>query len=610
MDHDLVFMLAAVGIIGIGVQWLAWRLRVPGLILLIIAGLVIGPLSAWIDPSRDLGEVFEPVIALCVAVILFEGGLNLRWHELKESGAAINRLVTLGLLFTFGFASVAAHYVGGLSWPVATVFGAVTVVTGPTVIMPLLRQAKLQRRPAALLKWEGIVNDPVGALLAVLVFDYFMHAGQGALASQVFSGLLLAAAVAAALGIGAGYLLGWAFRQGHVPEFLKPPVLLGAALATYVGANALREESGLLAVTLLGVIIANQGLRNIDELRRFKEYITVLLIAVVFILLTADLKLDILARLDWRSAALLVLIIFVIRPLAVYLATLGANMDTRDRVLLAWIAPRGIVAAAVAGVFGPALADKGYAGAELLLPLVFALIFATVMAHGLSIGWLSRRLGLASKSAGGVLMAGASPWSVALALQFKRLGVPVLISDSSWPALQSARMAGIPTHHGDILSERAETSLELYEMTHLMALTPNEAYNALLCNHFAPQLGRTRVYEPAWAADADAHVEAPAPNLRGNRLFDRALRFEELMRRHYTGWRFHHTRLSDEFTYADLAAELGDEALHVATIDAHGGVAIVNAGESEPPGKGDTVISYRAPDTVRRTHGTARDTPS
>jgi NhaP-type Na+/H+ or K+/H+ antiporter len=597
MNQHLVVNLALIIALGIAAQWLAWRSRVPAIILLVAAGVAVGPLFGWVHPSRDFGDILHSIVALSVAVILFEGGLNLRWHEYRETGIDVIRLVSLGLLATWLLGSTAARYIADLSWPIALIFGAIIVVTGPTVITPLLKQAKLQRRPAALLKWEGIINDPVGALLAVLVFEYFVSASERTpVIIDVIGDLGLSLAVAVAIGATIAYLLAWSFLRGLVPEYLKAPVMLAMVLILYVSLNRYQEEAGLLAVTAAGVMLANRHLRNINELRRFKEYITVILVSVVFILLTADMDPGALARLDWRSAALLAVVVFVVRPLAVYAATIGSRMDWRERLLLAWIAPRGIVAAAIAGLFAPRLIEKGYAGADQLLPLVFALIVATVILHGLSIGRLARRLNLAAQRTSGLLIVGASPWSVELAHTLQDLHIPTILSDTSWNHLHGARMAGMMrTHHGEILSEHSEETLELNEISHLLAATANDAYNALVCTRFAPELGRNQVYQLPSLSREENGIKEVAHTLRGRIAFGEDTHYEDFMRYHYEGWEFHSTQLSHEYPFEQLIRDLPRLGILIASVDTKGGLRLFPLQDDSQAQAGDTVISYRPP---------------
>jgi NhaP-type Na+/H+ or K+/H+ antiporter len=591
MQHHITFVLALIGLLGIGAQWLAWRLKLPAIVLLMLFGLLAGPAFGWIHPSRDLGPLLDPIIKLGVAVILFEGGLRLRFHELKQAGVGVVRLVTLGVLLSFPLGSLAAHYLGGLSWPVALVFGAIIVVTGPTVIIPLLRQARLRRRPASYLKWEGILNDPIGALLAVVIFEYYVFVGEAPL-MQMLPRVALGLGVAALLGVGVGLALALAYRRGFVPEFLKGPGVLAAAICVYVLANYALSESGLLAATLLGITVGNMHVPSIDEIRRFKEYIALVLVSGVFLLLTADFDPAILLRLDWRSMALLGLILFAVRPVAILLSTLGAGMSWQERTLLAWIAPRGIVAAAVAAVFGPALTERGYGGAELLLPLVFALILLTVLAHGLSINWLSRRLDLSARTANGVLIVGASPWAVGLATALKANEIPVMVVDRSWHRLRAARLAGVKVFYGEILSEAAEQEIEINDYGQLLAATDNDAYNALICSRFATELGRHCVFQLP-----DVSAEEPDPKrlprtVRGLIAPAERAWYEELMSNWYRGWTFQKTQLTEVFGYEEFLASCPEGSMPIAAMKPEGAVQLHSPEHPIKPKVGDTVIWF------------------
>lgn len=597
MEQNLIFIFSLIVVLGISAEWLAWRLHVPAIVLLLSIGFLVGPVMGWINPAQDFGAMFHPIIALSVAIILFEGGLNLQWHEYKEAGVDVNRLVVIGLPLTWILGTLAAHFIGGLSWPIALIFGAIIVVTGPTVLLSLLKEARLQRRATALLKWEGIINDPLGALLAILVFEYFMnwHAGYSVFEALGTLGLGLLVAIAA--GIGVGYGLSWAFHKEHVPEFLKSPVMVGVVLFLYIAINAVQEEAGLLAVTAMGVVIANQRLRNIEDLRRFKQHITVILIAVLFIVLTANIDIHDLARLDGGSLALVAAIIFLIRPLAVYLATLGTGIKWQERLLIAWIAPRGIVAASMAGLFGAQLIEHGFEDADQLLPLVFVLIAVTVSLHGLTIKWLGRRLGLASRHPNGVLIVGATPWSIELAHAFKDLQVPVIITDTSWDHLRPARMTNLQVYRGQILAETTEAALELNEISHVLAMTANDSYNSLVCTRFASELGHNQVFQLASTSGGERakEKEALARTARGRIAFDERTRYEDLMRYHYHGWQFYKTRLTEEYTYDDYIQDSQEKALSIAIVTKREQVLFYPLAEFEPPEAGDIVISYAPP---------------
>ncbi len=591
MEDHITLVLASIALLGIGAQWLAWWSKLPAIVLLTVVGLVAGPVSGWLQPSHDLGEFFEPLIKLGVAVILFEGGLTLRFHEFRQAAHGVMRLVTIGVVLSFMLGSVAAHYIGGLSWAVAVIFGAIIVVTGPTVIIPLLRQSRLRRRPASFLKWEGIVTDPTGALLTVVLFGYLSANGKDdieRLAAEVGFGLTFAAL----LGIGVGYMLGQLFRRGFVPEYLKGPSALVAALGVYVGANTLLNEAGLLAATLLGLTLGNMRLPSIDEIRRFKEYVTLILVSAVFILLAAEFKFSTLLALHWRAGALLAIVIFAVRPLSIWLSTIHAGMSWQERALLAWIAPRGIVAAAVAGVFGPAMVAAGYSDGEMLLPLIFTLILLTVTAHGFTIGVLARRLGLSAEGAHGVLIVGASPWTVGLAKVLKEKEVPVMIVDSSWHRLRPARQGGLLVYYGDVLSEASEQRLEFNDYGCVLAATDNDAYNAMVCTHFAAEMSRHRVFQLPDMTSEEPDPKRLPRTRRGLVVLSEKAWYEDLLSNWYLGWTFKKTLLTEEFSFEQFVASKPEEAMPLATVSKSGVVKFFSPEQPLKPKAGDTVIWF------------------
>jgi NhaP-type Na+/H+ or K+/H+ antiporter len=591
-EHHIVLAIVTVTGLGIAAQWVAWHFKLPAIVLLAAFGLIMGPGLGLIDPSADFGDYLRPMVSLAVAIILFEGGLSLHVSELKEAATGVRRLVYLGAPLAWTFSSLCAHFIGGLDWPVSIVFGAIMVVTGPTVIMPMLRQAALNRRTASYLKWEGIVNDPIGALLAVLAFQFFIFQGAGSGWQEVALGIGLAIVCGLVLGGVGGWAIARAFRAGWVPEYLKSPVLLGLVLVVFALSDIIQKEAGLLAVTIMGIVVGNMNLPGIGDMKRFKEYITIMLVSVVFVSLTADLDARSLTDIGWRGVALVVAIMLLARPAAIMLATVGAGMQFNERVLLSWIAPRGIVAAATAGLMGPRLVDAGYP-AEVLLPLVFAIIFATVFSHGLTINWLSRRLGLSSRHRDGVLIVGASPWTIALARVLSDMKVNVLLADTSWHNLREARLAGIPVFYGEILSEFAEESVELAHVRTVLAATRNDAYNALVCTAMAPEIGQRNVLQLAMGSgEVEEDPKALARPRRGGVAFSTEADFEALWRNLVRGWKFSRTRLSDNYTYKDFQAGRGKDAIEILVQNAEGEMSLVAAGQESEHNSGMTIVWF------------------
>lgn len=594
MEHALIYKLALIGGLALGAQWLAWRLKLPAIVLLLAAGVLAGPVFGWLHPEQDFGELLRPLVGAAVAVILFEGGLSLKLRELREVEvrAAVQRLVFAGVPFAWLLGAAAAHYVAGLSWGAALLFGGILVVTGPTVIMPLLRQARLDPSVGSVLKWEGIVNDPIGALLAVLVFKYLTAQGAGASLLEDYALASAAIAGSAALGYLAGRLFAAAFERGHVAEFLKGPTILGLLLVCYAAGNLLQQEAGLVAVTVLGITLANSPLASLDEMRRQKEYLTVLLVSGVFVILTATLERSLLTAFDWRWAAFLGIVLFVVRPVTVLLVTAGSALDWRRRALVAWIAPRGIVAVAMAGLFAPTLVAHGYADGAQLVPLAFAVVFATVVAHGFTLKWLARRLDLAAGPEHGVLVVGATPFGTGLTKALVDLDVPVLLADSSAHRLREARKAELPLFCGEVLSELGEHHLDLSRYDYLVAVTDNDAYNALVCSALAPELGRNAVLQLSGQEGEAAGSRGLRSGLRGRTLLDSGLDFDRLDGRLREGWKFAAVEIAEDGPLENARGS-EDEALAVMVRRSDGELAFRTEGVELEPQPGDALLLLR-----------------
>ncbi|HBU97846.1 cation:proton antiporter, partial [Thalassospira lucentensis] len=490
MTAPLALMIAGLILAGVGAQWMAWRAGVPAIVLLSALGLILGPGTGLLDPVTDFGALLQPLVAVAVAVILFEGGLALDFRELRHSVSGILRLTTIAPLLAWLLGAFAAHYLADLSWPVAALFGGIMIVTGPTVIAPLLRHARMAKHPSTLLKWEGIVNDPIGALFAVLAYEIIVASQRGNGLSAAIGHLAFNILIAIAIGLVAGLCTVQVFRRGWIPEFLKAPLVLGVLLTCFAGANIVQEETGLLAVTVLGLVIGNAHLMAIDEIRRFKETLTVILVSSVFIILTATLEWSMVEELTWGHGLFVAAMLFVVRPVSIIGALSFSKINWRERILVGWIAPRGIVAVAICGLFGTELVELGYADGALLIPLAFAMVFSTVVLHGFSIRPMARYLDLAVNGPPGVLIVGAHRWTIDLATRLDELDIPVVITDSRWHSLRAAREAGLTTFYGEVLSEVFEHHLDTSALGKLIATTDNDAYNTLVCTDFAPEFGR------------------------------------------------------------------------------------------------------------------------
>jgi NhaP-type Na+/H+ or K+/H+ antiporter len=590
--------IALVGALGVGSQWLAWRLRMPAIVLMLLAGVLVGPVFGIFDPARDIGVLMGPIISIAVAIILFEGGLTLNLHSLQDAAKGVKRLVFVGAPLGWLTSALALRYGAGLSWESAAVFGGIMIVTGPTVIAPLLRTARLSKRPAALLQWEAIINDPIGALAAVLAFSVVLVLNTATTFGAAMVELLTGVVVATALGGAAGWGLARAFKRGQVPEYMKVPVLFALLVAVFAVSDMVLHESGLLAVTIMGIVIANANLPSYEELRRFKEHATVLLVSGVFILLAAGLNVDALWGLNWRALLFVALVIFVARPLTVLVSLLGSGVPWREQLFVAFTGPRGVVLIAVAGLFGDRLLNLGFADAALIAPLAFVLVSFTVVLHGFTLKPFARWLGLTGADTPGVVIIGGANWTTAFAETLQKAAIPVLMTDPNFGHLRAARAAGISTFSGDILSEAAEQRVELVSYATIVAATDNDAYNTLVATDLAPEFGRENVFQVMREKGSSARHQLP--RTLGGRWFGPEKTHDELEQLVRDGWAFHITRLTEEFSLEDWRAERPDAHL-IARIAPDGTIKLIRKDEEVNPKPDVRLIALRGPDGPRGT---------
>ncbi len=587
-------VIALVGVLGIGAQWLAWRTGWPAIVLMLAAGCFAGPVFGLFDPRETFGEFLGPAVSIGVALILFEGGLGLDFREFRKYGEGVRRLVFLGVPLGWLFGALACYYIAGLVWPVAVLFAGILVVTGPTVVLPLLRQSSISPRPSAILRWEAIVNDPIGALCAVIAYEYFRLSADGATPIEAVPRILVAGLIAGFIGYGAARIVAWSFPRGLAPEFLKAPILLVAVIGVFVGCNMIAHEAGLMAVTVMGIALANMHVASLRSIHPFKHSIAILLVSGIFVVLAGSLELSELRKFEWRFGVFLLALLFLVRPATVLGSLLFTSIPWKERLFLAWIAPRGIVMVAVSGLFALRLEELGYGDGTLLIGLSFAVVVATIVAHGFTINFAARHLGVKGESRPGLLIVGANPWTVALARQMHELKTPVLVVDSNWDRLKPARAAGLPVYHGEILNEAAEYNLDLSPFQVLVAATDNEAYNTLVCAEFAPEIGTDSVYQLGEAESDEDRRKLPA-SLKGRALFTSGLGAEDIHQRQADGWVFRRTRLSDQFDLEDAKGVLPEAADMLLLLRANGRMRFFTHAAAPEPQAGDTIVSFSPP---------------
>jgi NhaP-type Na+/H+ or K+/H+ antiporter len=502
--------LAGIIILGIVAQWFAWRLKIPAILPLILIGLFVGAVSTlitedgskWIEPVWNgetglfPGERLYNFVSLSIALILFEGGMTLKKDEIKHVGPVIYRLITWGSLITMVTAGIATHYIMGLSWPVSFLFSALIIVTGPTVIAPILRNLAIKKDISTVLKWEGILIDPIGALAAVLVYEFISTVGSGSHGIEFTQEALInfgkIVVIGTSIGFTAAYAFSVALRQKWIPHYLTNVVSLATVLTVFVLSDLFAHESGLISVVIMGMVLGNMKIEALKDVLYFKEAISILLISILFILLSANINIsDLKLIFNWKSLILFGTIILIIRPLGVFFSTRKSNLNFNEKLFISWVGPRGIVAAGIASLFGLKLSAQGIEGAEYITPLVFMIVLGTVLLNATTARIFAKMAGVLLKKSEGILIIGASPPSRLIASFLQKNGRHVVLVDSNPKHVENAKKLGLDAIEGDIYSDDLLENIELNDMGYLMALTGSNVINqyaiSKLQGHFGDQ---------------------------------------------------------------------------------------------------------------------------
>ncbi len=595
MTVSTVFLLACIGVLSLFCQWLAWRVRMPAILFLLAGGIAAGPLLGFLNPEQVFGDLLFPVISLAVAIILFEGSLTLRYEEIRGHGKMVRNLIPIGSVVTCFIGTLAARWILDVSWEVALLFGAISIVTGPTVIAPLLRSVRPDAKLANILRWEGIIIDPVGALLAVLVFEGIVSWGQGNVfghSMYIFGKTL---AVGFLLGAAAGWLNGIALRKHLLPQYLHNAGTLTFMLGVYALSNEMAHESGLLTVTVMGIWMANMKQVPIDAILEFKESLSVLLISALFIILAARVEFGAIAQLGWGLVVVLALLMLVARPVSIFLSSIGTNLNWRDKLFLSWIAPRGIVAAAVSALFAFQLQELGYESAGALVPLIFMLIIATVTLQSLTARPLAKLLGVAEPAAYGFLILGANPVARKIGLALKKLEVPVTLADTNWENVKQARMEDLQVYFGNPVSEHASTHLDLTGIGNLLVISPYKHMNSLATYHFLDWFGKDSVLTLAEGDQDQKARHQTAEKIQMTRGLFGGVSYAKLASLASQGYSVKTTQLSDEFTFDDFLEKYDRQAMVLFVLDTRGHITPVKSMDTIKPEKDWTLVSLVPP---------------
>ena len=597
MTEEILIYLSAILVLGIVAQWLAWRLGLPSILVLLIFGLGAGPIAGLLDPDRILGPLLVPLVSLSVAVILFEGGLNLKIDELREIGAVVRNLITVGVLVTWAMTSLGAYMILGLDPSIAVLLGSILVVTGPTVILPLLIHVRPSGRVGKIVKWEGIMNDPIGAMLAVLVFQAILMGGAGGATAATLLGISKTILIGVLAGVAGEVFLVQSLKRYWIPDYLQNPVALMMVVIVFAISEQFQIESGLFAVTVMGVALANQKAVAVQHIIEFKENLRVLLIAALFIVLAGRLSVADLEYIDEKTLLFLGVLMILVRPAAVVVSTRGAKLRWEELVFLSWMAPRGIVAASISSIFALRLASEGFAQAEMLAPITFFVIMGTVAIYGIGAVPLACWLGLAQKNPQGVLIVGANRWAQRIAKALQDAGARVLVVDSNFSQISEAYEAGLSTYHGNIMADHVLEEIDLEGMGHLMALTSNDKANSLICFHLSGIFGRANVYQLPPVAEAYRGKEFVQPaHLRGRFLFGREVNLPYLAQRFEAGAEIETFRLKGDFGYDEFKGCYGKSAVPMFLVGEDGDLRLFTVDESRfVPRSGEILIALINP---------------
>lgn len=597
MLETATIQIALIAALGFFCQWTAWRMRLPAILFLLSIGIIFGPGLNIIKPDQLLGDLLFPVISVSVALILFEGSLTLNYQEIRGQSTVVQRLTTVGMIISWLLIALATKTWMNTDWQFALLFGAITVVSGPTVVMPLLKTVRPVQRVANILRWEGILIDPIGALVAVLVYEFILTASTEQAWTNTVVMFFRVVLYGGILGFLAGYLLGTIIRKQLIPDYLYNLATISLVTGIFAGSNLIEHESGLYAVTIMGVTLANMRRVAIEEIISFKEHLSILLISAVFILLAARLEPDQLWALGLPAIGLFLTLQLVIRPLMVFLVTYDADLNWREKVLLSWIYPRGIVAAAVAAIFSINILETGIEGAENLVPLTFSIIIGTVVLQSLTAKPLAKLLKVAQKKPTGILFVGSNLVSREMAKALKDQGFEVILADSNWEYIKNARMENLNTFYGNPISEYAERHLDISSIGTLIASSPLKDLNALACSKFRSDFGSDNLFFINSSSEAKASAfHQVSDSHRGKVLINEEYTYSRLNKEFKKGAKLKTTNISEEFSFEQLMAQPGTQ-LPIFALDKRNQLHFFSSKDGPQPKAGWKVTSIVLPVT-------------
>lgn len=587
---DATIALVSIGILSITCQFIAHKVKLPAILFLLLAGIVLGPLTQTLSADALFGDLLFPIVSLAVAIILFEGALTLKFSDISGHGKMVRNLCSLGVLITWLIVTPTAYYFLEIPLGLAALIGAIVTVTGPTVIVPMLRTVRPSAKVSSILRWEGIIIDPIGALFAVLIFEYILTQQNAvshtlyAFGITVMSGLVL--------GSLSGYCLGLALRHKLIPHYLQNAATLTLILGAFAASNAFAHESGLLTVTIGGMILANMKNVDVSDILEFKETLSVLLISGLFILLATRMDFGAIANIGMGAIVVVLVVMFVARPISVFISGAGMALSLNEKLLLSWIAPRGIIAAAVSALFALKLEAQGYPQAEVLVPMIFIIIIVTVVVQSLTSAHVAKWLGLRSAHPNGVFLFGASQFSRALAYELNRNEIPCVLADTNWDMIKTARMENIKTYFGNPMSEHAQRHLDISSIGSVLILSPYRQLNPLVMMHFEHELGKETPILGLGNKETDGlsshHISSEYAKKLS--LFDTDVSYSYLAGAMSRGAVIKTTSITEEFSYEDYLKRYDNELIPLLSLTGSR-VGVFSAHNTVEPKPGSKIIS-------------------
>ena len=492
ISHDLLITIVITITLGVAGQLLGEKTRLPAIIYLLGLGVLFGPdLIGWVDPSL-LGKGLYALTFLSVAIILFEGGLTLQVKNVKQVSKPVLYLISLGALITWAGGALLCKILLDTSWTMAILYGSLVIVTGPTVIGPLLKTVRVKKSIRTILKWEGIMIDPVGAIIAVLALAFVVS--EEASIADTIMGFGVRILFGTFIGLVGGYIMTYIQRM-RISESISTLSIFAIVFLIFGVSEIVIPESGIMSVTIAGIVMGNMKVPNISAIKGFKEKLTMLLVAVLFILLAANLRLSELSAIGWSGVLVVLGLIFIVRPLNIFASVREKDITLKDKIYLSWISPRGIIAAAVASLFSVTLAEHGFENSSLLVSLTFMTIFITVILQGFTASPVAKLLGVLQQGRNGVIILGGNSFCVALAKELSNNSIPVLLVDSNTLNCHLARQEGITTECGDILSDEFWDEMDKSQMNYFLAATSNNELNSLSVQAAKEHIEKENLYQ-------------------------------------------------------------------------------------------------------------------